>query len=173
VSTDREGSVATDWGPIVQTGIGAGAAIGGGFISAWVQGRYQRRMERDRRRELAAEVLAAVRALLTDATPDPLGLFAHEETSQRILDALHERWQRIRVPLLTLGAGHPSRRAKRVRDLARQLETATAATLAQDKWLVSDVLRHRGPSDTREAANKKHAEAVSLLGQLEEAIPRA
>jgi alkanesulfonate monooxygenase SsuD/methylene tetrahydromethanopterin reductase-like flavin-dependent oxidoreductase (luciferase family) len=60
--------VATDWGPIVQTSIGAVAAIGGGFVGSWIQVRYQHRSERDRRRERAAEVLAEARALLTRPT---------------------------------------------------------------------------------------------------------
>jgi hypothetical protein len=34
-------SVPTDWGPVVQTAIGAVAAIGGGFIGAWWQARGQ------------------------------------------------------------------------------------------------------------------------------------
>jgi len=66
--------VPTDWGPVVQTGIGATAALAGGLISAWVQGRYQQRMGRGRRRERAAEILAEARALLTDAHPDYLSL---------------------------------------------------------------------------------------------------
>jgi hypothetical protein len=58
--------VATDWGPAVQTGIGAAAAIAGGFLGAWMHGRIQQRAERQQRRERAAEVLAEVATILDD-----------------------------------------------------------------------------------------------------------
>jgi hypothetical protein len=161
--------VATNWGPLVQTSIGAAAAIGGGAVAAWVQGRQQRRMERDRRRERAAEILAEVQALLTDANPDRLGINANEATFERTFTAFHERWQKIRIPLLTLAANHQS---KRVRDLARRLEVATANALTQAQWLVRDVLSRRDLSDTRDTANQDHAAASKLLDELLEAIRR-
>jgi hypothetical protein len=43
------GTVATDWAPVIQTGIGALAALCGGFLGAWWQARAQQRIERDRR----------------------------------------------------------------------------------------------------------------------------
>lgn len=54
---------------MVQTGIGAVAAIGGGFVGAWWQARGQQRIERDRRRDRAAETAAAAIELLQDLDP--------------------------------------------------------------------------------------------------------
>ncbi len=161
--------MATDWGPLVQTGVGGLLALAGSVLGVSVQGRQQRRMERDRRRERTAELLAEVQALLTDATPDPLGLFATEDKSKQIFTALEDRWQRTRIPLLTLAASDPS---KRVCDFARDLEAATANTLIWDRRLASDVLGERDLSDARDAASKHYADARKLLGELLEAIRR-
>lgn len=162
--------MATDWGPIVQTGIGAVAAIGGGFVGSWIQVRYQHRSDRDRRRERAAEILAEARALLTEANPDRLAFNACTTTSPRTFDDLQGRWREIRVPLLTLSTVGDS---KPVRDLARQLEPAMANALTRAAFLVGDLLRNRDIGDAREDANRDHTEAIGLLGQLEEAIQRA
>jgi hypothetical protein len=39
ITTRTGGMVATDWAPVIQTGIGAAAALGGDFVGAWMQGR--------------------------------------------------------------------------------------------------------------------------------------
>jgi hypothetical protein len=95
---------------------------------------------------------------------------ANPATFEQTFTGLGDRWQRTRVPLLAVGAGHPS---KRVRDLARQLEVAIGNSLIQSKWLVSDILKNRAPTAGRNTANQDHADATRLLGQLEEAIHRA
>lgn len=162
--------MATDWGPIVQTGVGAVAAVGGGAVGAWLTGIRQSQTERRQRVDRAAEVLAQARALLTDATPDPLGINANPTTSEKTFTDLGERWQRTRIPLLTLATGDPS---KRVRDLAGQLEVAIANMLAQSRWMVSDILKNRDAADARNTANQQHANATRLLGQLQDAIHKA
>jgi hypothetical protein len=82
--------VATDWGPILQTGIGAVAATGGGFAAAWMQGRSQLQLERQRRREAAAETLAAVTEFLEFVYPKYL-LSLKEPTDQ----AMHTYLQKL------------------------------------------------------------------------------
>jgi hypothetical protein len=162
--------VATDWGPVVQTGIGASAALAGAFIGAWAQAHNQHRMDRNRRREQAGAVLAEVRALLTDIEPDPFGLFITRETLSSVLSPLQERWQRARIPLLTLAVTHP---AEQVRDLARQLERSASAALNAVAVFASDVAGRDDHTDSRQVANQRHQQASSLLTQLEEAIQRA
>ena len=159
----------TDWGPIVQTGIGAVAAIGGGCVGAWVQGRYQQRTERDRRRERAAEILAEVRALLTDANPDPLGTIVTEEWLQETFPTIRDRWLQARIPLLTIAVARPS---KQVSDLARRLEEATSGTLARVGLFLFRIVRSQEFESVRLEANQMRAEAIDLLNQLEEAIQR-
>jgi hypothetical protein len=88
----------------------------------------------------AAEVLAGVRAFLTDVSPDALGIGASEEQSPETLRELEDRRDRIRIPLLTLAGSHPSRE---VRDLAGQLEVELAATLNRTGWFIPDLLRSR------------------------------
>jgi hypothetical protein len=162
--------MATDWGSIAQTTIGIlGGGGVGGVVGAWLNGRRQARTERSQRRDRAAETLAEARALLVDANPDRLGINASEATFEQTFTALRDRWERIRIQLLTLAAGHPSRR---VCDLARQLEVEMANGLTQAQWLVSDLLKGRD-LEAREVANKHHAEALKLLDELDEAIRRA
>jgi len=154
----------------VQTGVGASAALAGGFIGAWVQGRNQQRTERDRRRERAAEILAQARALLTEAHPDHVVFDANPEASPQTFDEFGDRWQGIRVPLLTLSTIGES---ERVRGLARQLEPAIANALSRAAFLVGGVLHGQDLLNTREVAIRDHSQAIRLLDQLEEAVRRA
>jgi hypothetical protein len=118
--------VATDWGPVVQTGIGAVAAIGGGFVGAWVQGRTQERIERQRRREGVAELLASVSDFLMGSHP---GLLAYQATSDEPnvrWDDIDASWKAFRIrgldlrrKLDILAVSHP---APKVRELADLLE---------------------------------------------------
>jgi hypothetical protein len=50
--------------------MGAVAAIGGGLVGAWWQAPAQQRIERDRRRDRAAETAAAAIGLLQDRGGD-------------------------------------------------------------------------------------------------------
>jgi hypothetical protein len=50
--------------------MGAVAAIGGGLVGAWWQARAQQRIERDRRRDRAAQTAAAAIELLQDRGGD-------------------------------------------------------------------------------------------------------
>jgi hypothetical protein len=159
--------MATDWSAILAAVI---AALGGGAVGAWLQGRRQDRAERTQRRDRAAEVLAEARAFLTDVTPDRLGINTSQERSPQVLQELGERRERIRVPLLTLAHSHPS---ATVRDLASRLEVEMANTLTMAGWFVSDLLRNRDVDSARDTANQHHAEALRLLDQLVEAIQRA
>jgi len=159
--------VATDWSSIVAAVI---AALGGGAVGAWLQGRRQDRAERTQRRERSAEVLAEARAFLTDVTPDRLGFNANEERSPQVLQELGERRERIRVPLLTLAHSHPS---ATVRDLATRLEIEMANTLHMAGWFITDLLRNRDVDSMRDQANQHHEEALRLLYELVEAIQQA
>jgi hypothetical protein len=115
------------------------------------------------RRERTMEVLAETRALLTDANPDRLAFNAGQPPQEVAFRGFHQRWQRIRVPLLSVAAGDPS---PKIRDLAGQLEVAMANTLNRGMWLVGDVLAGRGLHDTREEAVREHKEATRLLDEL-------
>src|SRR5829696_8404157 len=93
--------VATDWTPILQTGLGAITAIGGGMAAAWLQGKSQERIERRRlrreedveghqRRERAAEVLANVSALLGD-------IQAEEAVEERLGSVVRDRPDKLKA----------------------------------------------------------------------------
>jgi hypothetical protein len=158
--------VAAEWLPAVTAAITAAAALGGQAIAGLLQGRNQERVEDRQRRDRAAEVLAEVRAFLTDASPDRIGINASQERSPEVLRELGERRERIRIPLFTL-AGHPS---PHVRRLAQQLEVEVANMLHMAGFFVSDLLRSTAPGTTREQANQHHTAALGLLDQVLDAI---
>jgi hypothetical protein len=120
--------VATDWGPVAQTGIGALAAVVGAFVGAWAQGRNQRRTERQQRRERVAAVLAEVTAFLDEANPDDVSLHYRSlfDANKRLLAPLDTRWQELRMQLLRLSTAHPS---AKVRRLASRLDDMLLETL--------------------------------------------
>jgi hypothetical protein len=131
--------VATDWTPVIQTGIGALAAIGGGFVGAWVQGRTQQRMEQDRRPERAAEVLAGIEDFLSEAGPGLATLAVHDDPGIRLddpaasLTRLSRQQVELRKKLLVLAAGHPN---AKVRNEAGVLELTLADCMASTEELV-------------------------------------
>jgi hypothetical protein len=159
-----EVQVAAEWVPAVTAGITALAALGGQAIAGLIQGSNQERVEAMQRREQAAEVLAEVRAYLTDATPDRLGFNASKDRSPQTLRELRQRRDQFRIPVLTLAHSHPS---QEVRDLARRLDVAVANTQISGEWFISDLLGRTGDSrQAREDAISHHTEALSLLDQL-------
>ena len=149
------GMVATDWGPVVQTAIGAAAAIGGGFLGAWVQGRTQERMERQRRREGVAELLASVGEFLMGSDP---GLLAYQATSDEPnmrwddIDASREAFRTrgldLRRKLDILAVSHP---APKVRNLADLLEGYLADVMETGDEYLRKVLGQ--PPGSRNWAN--------------------
>lgn len=159
--------MATDWAPIVQTGIGAAAAIGGGFIGAWWQERGQRRIQGDQRRERAAVVLAEVTALFEDSLPylvqdsdDPAGMLA----------ALLERREKVRMPLLMLATGHPS---ARVRQLAGTVDHQLATSLRAMTLALQAADGDDPPSGDWEMARGLHGTFQEALGELIASIQQA
>ena len=133
--------MATDWGPVLQTAIGAAAGIGGGTLGSWMQARGQRRIEQERsrersaaeqqqRRERIAQVLADVAAFLIDLDLHrQVARPAHKTSPAQFVDThdkLKARHQAIRGPLLTLAVSHPS---PAVRRLARNLEDSLSGCL--------------------------------------------
>jgi hypothetical protein len=157
-----------DWGPIVQTGIGAAAAIAGGCLGAWLQGQHEQRREQDRRRERAAEAVGPLHLLLIDSNWQRLGLNARHETFEPTFTKLWERWDRDCSSLLVLSTGHPS---QRVRELADALTAAISQTLTSTTWYVYDLLGNAVDIETpRRRAERDHRTARELLAQLREAI---
>lgn len=160
-----------DWGPILQTGIGAAAAIAGGCVGAWLQARHEQRRERDRRRERAAEAVGPVHLLLVDSNWQRLGLNARRETFEPTFTRLWERWDRDCGALLVLSTGHPSRQ---VRELADAFTAAMSQTLTSTTWYVYDLLGHAADIETpRRRAEADYQRARELLADLREAIQRA
>jgi hypothetical protein len=164
--------VPTDWAPVVQTGIGAVAAIGGGFVGAWWQARGQQRIERDRRRDRAAETAAAAIELLQDL--DPYQAVEIERSNYKTkLEALTRRRLDVRGQLWVLAAGHPS---KDVREHAIDTAQTLGDSLAASSGLVQsmhETLDEDAVRQARELAEQWHRTAADRLERLLEAIQRA
>ena len=158
--------MATDWGPILQTGIGAVAATGGGFAAAWMQGRSQGQLERHRRREKFAEVLADTTSLLweMDAHRPHFGHRLHDAAA--FFSATERRMKSVRARLLLLVVGHPD---AQVRDLSRRLDQALYELDSAMGIFVDSMEFEQSPAAVvklRTEARERHAEADRLLADL-------
>jgi hypothetical protein len=116
-----------DWNRLLDITIGA--IFGGSLTGTWLQVRHQRSLERNQRRERAAETLAALAEFVEDLNPEVL-LMTHGFHGER-LSELRRRYKEVRDPLLVLAVAHPR---SSVRKLGRKLDTELASTWA---WIVS------------------------------------
>jgi hypothetical protein len=153
--------MATDWAPAVAAGIGAAAAIGGEAVSGVFQGRNQARAEARQRVERGAAVLTEVQVLLTDANPEPFGIGARRETHVDTLAERGNRWQPIRITLLTLANAHP---AGLIRELALQVETAVSNSLVSTTWFVHNVMDDCTYIHETHWRFSAHCEAIDVPG---------
>ena len=106
--------VATDWAPVVQTSIGAAAAVAGGLLTVWYQARTQERVDQQRRRERSAEVAVAAVQFLIDTDPDAMARFDNSEALLGATEELRAESQRLRTQLWILAAWHPSSQVRRL-----------------------------------------------------------
>jgi hypothetical protein len=159
--------VATDWGPVIQTSVGAVAALGGGFIGAWWQGRGQQRIEQDRRRQQTVEVLAEI-TVLEEIDPNRFFFKFTNEDWLKAVEPFVRRHETLRMQLLALTTCHP---AAKVRDLAGRLEKRLLASV-DSTWLFLQAVSDEDGADENlmDQAKRDHAEAQQLLAELREAI---
>jgi hypothetical protein len=106
--------VATDWTALGQTALGAAAAIGGGFVGAWMQAQSQQRLEDQRRRERAAEVAASAYQLYLSLAPASLVDSTTKENYTQVSRDLGRRHAEIHAQLWVLAASYPSKEVRRV-----------------------------------------------------------
>jgi len=173
--------MATDWAPVAAAGIGALAVLGGQWLTGRQQTRNQQRLEQSqerlegqRRRERAAQVLADVTALLVDAEAVRISgtiliSTASRETLLESQGNLVSRHGQLRGQLLALATGHPS---EKVRALAGQLEAALGLYLHTIWWAFA-VHQQAGLRRPVRDSGPEHAEAERLLTELIEAVDQA
>jgi hypothetical protein len=162
--------VATEWAPVVQTAIGAAAGIGGGLLGAWMQGRGQDRIERYRRRERFAQVLADTTALLHETNPRRPHFRYKLSDSSAYYSAIDRRLRSIRARLLLLSVEHPDRR---IGDLARRLDEALYEQDSAMGLFLDMMELEQQPATVakgRAEATDRHEEAARLLADLVKAI---
>jgi hypothetical protein len=141
--------VATDWAPVIQTGIGAAAALVGGAIGAWLQTKGQERieqrrlerelvMERQQRRDRAAVLLAEASALLSTSKAHWLAVDVIVGRPRPIMDAYRADYERLQdrqrvvcEQLLAMAIGAPS---PEVRRLAQELSAAVRDSVSATWW---------------------------------------
>lgn len=178
--------MATDWTAVAQIIGGDGAAIGGGVTTAWLQGKTQERIERHRvgreqevdrqqRRERAAEGLAEVSAILRILEMEEQSVVQRsgEEYARELhgtLEALEARLQAASAHLLAMAIREPT---SEVRRLARKLERALSDSVTLTTvGLVGRALESESPVLARlaDAAKEKRVSAEGLLDELAEAL---
>jgi hypothetical protein len=150
---------------VVQTGIAAAAAIGGGFVGAWWQVRAQERAEQQRGRERAAELVVATFRFFRDSEPSVLarrdGSDALGETTGELMVEL----DRLQTELWTLATWYPS---DQVRGLGMDLpgmlsERLRSALLYAYERLESDKEQVEAALATAEAQGTRTRQALADL----------
>jgi hypothetical protein len=162
--------VETDWTALGQTTVGAAAAIVGGLPGSWMQGRSQGQLERHRRREKFAEVLADTTSLLWEMNPKR-PRFRHKLPDWSMYHSISDTLlTSVRAKLLLLSVGHPD---QPVRDLARRLDQAVYE-LDSAMVIFIDMMETEQPlpivAKGRADAEHRHGEADRLLSDLLKAI---
>jgi hypothetical protein len=161
--------VATDWGPVVQTSIGAAAAIGGGTVVAWMQRRGQERMDQQRRRERASETIAAAWQLHIDSAPDRLALEREEPDAARLVAELIQRHDALRLQLFMLAVWYPS---EKVRSLALEAANSTYGSFNASVQYIRGRLEKPGENHDPNEAEREYQEATDRLGDLLRVLQR-
>lgn len=181
--------MATDWGPVIQTGIGAVAALGGGAVGAWFQARSQERIEqrrlrreerieRQQRRDRAAALLAEVSALLKDSLRQhgimdavPPESRVMRESLRSEVEGLKDRQKVVREQLVAMAIGAPS---PEVRHLVQEVERALDLSLSSTWFRLYSRPGGRVtiPALAKFAENgqQEHFKALALLDELIEAL---
>lgn len=174
-------ALSRDWTPVATAAVGALAVLGGQWLAGSQQARNedrkersQERLEGQRRRERAAQVLADVTALLVDAEAIRIGgTILRSRAGPEVLlnsqSTLVTRHGQLRGQLLALSTGHPS---AQVRGLARQLEAALGRYL-HSIWRTFAVPQQAGLRRPVSESGPDHAEAERLLQELVEAVEQA
>jgi hypothetical protein len=177
---------------MIQTGIGAAAALGGGVIGAWLQAKSQERIEqrrlqreqaveRQQRRDRAAVLLAEASALLSSSKAHWLAVDLIAGRSRPIMDAyradydaLQDRQRVVCEQLLAMAIGEPS---PEVRRLAQELNAALRDSVRATWWRLRLVDRKEdeAPVDpstaqTVEDGLHTHNKAMTLVDELVEAL---
>jgi hypothetical protein len=177
---------------VIQTGIGAAAALGGGAIGAWLQAKGQERteqrrlqreqaVERQQRRDRAAVVLAEASALLASSKAHWMAVDLIAGRSRPIMDAyradydvLKDRQKIVSEQLITMAIGEPS---PEVRRLAQELKAAVQESVDAAWWRLRLVDQQPGedpvdPSIVRTVKDglQRHDKAMTLLSELVEAL---
>jgi hypothetical protein len=153
--------MANDWAAVLPFVSGAVVAIGGGMAAAWLQGRSQERIERQRlrreeaverqhRRERAAEVLGEVSALLRDTDMELTNAEKFPEASTQRPEIIHAgigelsaREKAISEQLLLMAIREPS---AEVRRLAQDLDSALSATVSATYMAFASRKTSQGPA---------------------------
>jgi hypothetical protein len=164
------------WATVVLTLGGVLLGVIGGLAGVGLQNRHshkQREADKlDERRVKGAEVVAPVRALLTHFDVYSMVVPLHPDIEEdwqaafsRKLEAIVDRWQRLRDPLLIYTAGHPS---ADVVAIGSELVDSATRTF-RETWLAQKArLTHSSVDQTLlegalERAAKSHEKALALV----------
>jgi hypothetical protein len=147
--------------------MGLGAVFSGGLVGTLLQLRHQREVERDQRRERAAQVLADALALLQDLKPTA-NYRADEPWRSSDIAKLKVRREELRTLLLRVAV---ARRSPMVRKLERELSSALDSTLTILRWIEQEAAVNESAAYTMlDEAFRQHQSAERALDDLLKAI---
>lgn len=154
-----------DWGSVL--GALVGALVGGGLTALITM--------RGWRRERAwqdAEVIADVRQLLQDISPEQRAANVNPApgAEDELWKSLRQRRGQVCRRLLVLSVAHPS---ADVRAVAGKLEGELTWAVVHSQWHVSDMLRGRDTPGQFKTAQECHSAAVTTSEKLDSAVRAA
>lgn len=160
----------TDWGPVLQTGIGAAAAVGGGLLGAWMQGRSQAQRTQQEQCERAAAVISAALSVHVKTSPSAIDTQPDFSKLAEQFRNLKERYDAITTELWMLSVWYPS---KTVRVLANQAVPAMQDGIASAfDYACLRLEPQREGEDRPKVAQLTHDIAGNVLVQLTKAVRR-
>jgi hypothetical protein len=147
------------------------AALGGVILGAglgyWFQRALTKEATKERWQRQAADALADLEILLTDAHPDRVAINLDREAVVEQIAELKERGTLVRREVAVLAAGHPD---PDIRAVAKMMQVGIFNTLSSVGWLVSDMLQSRDFQQARQDAVVRHDLVTRLAEQIRERL---
>jgi hypothetical protein len=161
-----------DWNTLAAAFVGGISGGGLGSVAALARLRTDRRAALQARQWLDADVVADVRQLLTDISPERRGinLSPDKAAESKKSAALSERSQQVDRNLLRLAAGHSN---AVVAEWAHNLSGALVRAVYASEWYVRDLVAGRNNEDRLTAAQTTYTQAVEAAKELEHAVKKA
>ncbi|MBA3737497.1 MAG: hypothetical protein H0W97_02920 [Actinobacteria bacterium] len=143
-------------------GVLGGVALGAG-LTYWIQRSLATAAIQARWAERAADALADLEILLTDAHPDRVAFNMDRETIAGDVASLRDRGTLVRREVAVLAVGHPD---ATIRTDAKALQVGIFNALGSLGGFMRDMVQHADTDDSRVEALKDHGSVRELAEKI-------